>query len=57
VKVGDLVKWKGALHLVTRERHHLFNLQEFGSDYPPTILDKAIVPKYIKTGQLIIISK
>tara|TARA_B100000427_G_C15348515_1_gene524346 strand:+ start:34 stop:216 length:183 start_codon:yes stop_codon:yes gene_type:complete len=57
VKVGDLVEWKDKTHIVTKEYAYLFNLQEVGSNYPPSIVDKALVKIYIKSGELKIISK
>ena len=57
MKVGDLVKWKDKPHIVTKEYAHLYNLQEVGSDYPPSIMDKGLVKVYMKMGDLVIISK
>jgi len=57
MKVGDLVRWNGKLHIVTKERTRVYSLQEVNSDYPPSILDKAFVRIYAELGDLIIISK
>ena len=57
MKVGDLVKWKGKTHIVSKEYAYLFNLQEIGSDFPPSIMDKGLVKIYINRGDLQIISK
>ena len=57
MKVGDLVEWKNKVHIVTKEYTYLLNLQEVGSGYPPSILDKALVKTYIRKGELKIISK
>lgn len=57
MKVGDLVEWRNRVHIVTKERSYLYNLQEVGSDYPPSILDKALVKSYIKRGKLKIVSR
>lgn len=57
MKVGDLVRWKDKLHLITKKYTHLYNLQEVGSDWPPSIMDKGLVKVYIKRGDLVIISK
>jgi hypothetical protein len=57
MKVGDLVRWKDKPHIVTKEYTHLYNLQEVGSDWPPSIMDKGLAKVYIKRGDLVIISK
>ena len=57
MKVGDLVYFKGKHLLVVKEYAHLWNLQEVGSDYPPSIIDKGLLKIYIETKELKIISK
>jgi len=57
VKVGDLVKWRDKPHIVTKEYTHLYNLQEVGSAWPPSVIDKVLVKVYMKMGKLAIISK
>ena len=57
MKVGDLIHFKGKYHLVIKEYTHLWNLQEVGSHYPPSIIDKGLLKIYIETKELKIISK
>ena len=57
MKVGDLVLWRGKVHLVTKQRKHLYNLQECDTDFPPSIIDRGLVSFYLRRGKLKIISK
>ena len=57
MKVGDLVYFRDKYHLVVKENTYIWSLQEVGSNWPPSIMDKGSVKMYIESGQFRIISK
>tara|TARA_B110000211_G_C13912602_1_gene479047 strand:- start:644 stop:847 length:204 start_codon:yes stop_codon:yes gene_type:complete len=56
MKVGDLVKWKDVIYLVTKEWTHIMNLKQVGDNQPPYILDKGLANIYQIRGEIEILS-
>lgn len=57
MKVGDLVQFQNRYHLAIKSWQHIWSFQEIGSHFPPTIMDKEMVERYLRTGAMRIISK
>jgi hypothetical protein len=57
VKVGDLLMFEEKLHVVTKERVHVFSLQRIGCTWPPSIIGKMHIKDMEEYKTIRIISK